>query len=187
MIEIGGFMKIFSLFEEKKVEEKKEKSFNKEKACTRKDLALIRGTIKGLSEESKRFRQKYINPSSGEKKHSLQSQRKWLGQQARAYMLAYAFLRGKKYSEVEPNRPLDTYYQKCILDHLKKDTWYTVIESLYSPTLWKVYAIIYRNSSHATHVIRRAEEYYDKHPLKIWVEEDYNPVFETKSVEEGHE
>lgn len=63
-------------------------------------LHVLRAKIKGFASESQSIRRQ-INASKGEKRHALWMLKHEIGFQARMHLLAYALLRGKKFSSVE--------------------------------------------------------------------------------------
>jgi len=76
------------------------------KALKKKDLYVLKAAINGFSEEARRIRKKEIHPNSFEKREQGWSRKRSLGLHARFHMLAYAFMLGKRYDDLEKNRPL---------------------------------------------------------------------------------
>lgn len=79
---------------------------------SRKNLLPLRALVKGCSEESTRLRKNKINKLAKEEKHSAQLEKVHLGIHTRHYQLAYGFLRGLDYKQLERNtksRPVPNY------------------------------------------------------------------------------
>lgn len=68
---------------------------------TRENLRPLKALIKGCAEESCRMRQKKINKLAGEKRQVAQLEKIRLGIYTRHYQLAYGFLRGLEYKQIE--------------------------------------------------------------------------------------
>jgi len=64
-------------------------------------LRILKAKIKGFSEESRYIRRKFIHPFSGPKRANGWTAKRNLGEEARYHHLAYGFLRGRTYREME--------------------------------------------------------------------------------------
>lgn len=82
----------------------------KQKAFRKKDLFILRAAINGFAAGSRDIRNKEIRPSKELERYNAWDRKRSMGLQARVHLLAYAYLLGMKYSDVEPNRPLDLKY-----------------------------------------------------------------------------
>ncbi len=71
-----------------------------EKVCAKRFNLIIKAKIKGLQEESRILLSK-IHKCSGDARHELRRTRKFLGDDTRHHLLAYALLRKKNYSKLE--------------------------------------------------------------------------------------
>lgn len=76
------------------------------KAFKKKDLYILKAAINGFSGESRRIRAKEIHPKSLDEKAQGWHRKRELGWHSRYHQLAYALMLGKRYDEVEKNRPL---------------------------------------------------------------------------------
>lgn len=76
------------------------------KAFKKKDLYKLKAAINGFTTESRRIRAKEINPKSLKEKERGWERKRSLGLHSRFHQLAYALMLGKRYDDLEPNRPL---------------------------------------------------------------------------------
>jgi hypothetical protein len=76
------------------------------KAFRKKDLYILKAAINGFTAESHRIRAKEIDPKHLEEKARGWDRKRSLGLVSRFHQLAYAYMLGRKYSDIEPNRPL---------------------------------------------------------------------------------
>lgn len=74
----------------------------------KKQLLTLKAKIKGLAAEGSRTR-KFINSSTGEKRWSHWQTKRWIGEDARLYLIAYGLLRGVPYDKIEPNVSREKY------------------------------------------------------------------------------
>lgn len=82
----------------------------KQKAFRKRDLFILRAAINGFAAGAREIRNKEILPSKELERYKAWDRKRSMGLQARAHLLAYAYLLGMKYSDVEPNRPLNQKY-----------------------------------------------------------------------------
>lgn len=64
--------------------------------------ATLKEKIKELASEGRRIRIEEIRKNSGLKRADAWNKKRFVGSKARLYLLAYAFVRGKKYHNLEP-------------------------------------------------------------------------------------
>lgn len=76
------------------------------KALRKRDLYVLRAAIKGFASEARNIRKTEIHPSVDIERANAWNKKRSLGLHARFHMLAYAFMLGKRYDELENNRPL---------------------------------------------------------------------------------
>lgn len=68
-------------------------------------LVILRRKIKGLSDEGCRLRRK-INKAKLSLKNNLWDRKREVGIETRLHLLAYAYIKGKKYRDIEPKSNL---------------------------------------------------------------------------------
>lgn len=76
------------------------------KAFTKRDLYKLKAAINGFTGEAIRIRENEIKPKHLEEKAKGWERKRSLGLHSRFHQLAYAFMLGKKYSDLEKGRPL---------------------------------------------------------------------------------
>jgi len=72
------------------------------KFYNRKQLLTLKAKIKGLANEGRRTRE-ILQTKSGDTKWNLWQIKREIGLETRLYLIAYGLLRGKRFSEIEPN------------------------------------------------------------------------------------
>lgn len=76
------------------------------KALKKKNLFVLKAAINGFCQEARNIRVKIIQPNHSEKKSWGWNRKRLLGLHTRFHLLAYAFMLGKRYDELEKNKPL---------------------------------------------------------------------------------
>ena len=99
------------------------------------NLRILKAKIKGFTEESRYIRETMIKPHTGSNRDYGWHVKRTLGEEARYHHLAYGFLRGKSYREMEANTVIGigklfyfdyNYLLKLIKDHApwrERDKW----------------------------------------------------------------
>lgn len=72
------------------------------KFYNRRQLLTLKAKIKGLAAEGKRTRE-ILQAKSGDARYHLWQIKREIGLETRLHLIAYGLLRGKKFSEIEPN------------------------------------------------------------------------------------
>lgn len=126
------------------------------KAFKKKDLYKLKAAINGFTTESRRIRAKEINPRSLKEKERGWERKRSLGLHSRFHQLAYALMLGKRYDDLEPNRPL--YY----------NDWQTKIAISEIMTICRMYGG-YR--------LRWAKSDFNEESILHWLKTGENLVF----------
>jgi len=72
------------------------------KFYNRRQLLTLKAKIKGLAAEVKKTRE-ILQTKSGDAKYYLWQIKREIGLETRLHLIAYGLLRGKRFSEIEPN------------------------------------------------------------------------------------
>lgn len=78
------------------------------------EFLFFRGVVKGLAAECAKSRKKIQN-SSGDAKRAFWDQKRSIGLHVRAYSLAYAYVKGKKFRDIEGHTDVSNEYKTRIL------------------------------------------------------------------------
>lgn len=78
------------------------------KAYNKKQLYILKATIKGFTAEARKIQKSEILPKSKEERQQGRNRKNLLGLHARFHLLAYALMLGRRYDELEKNKPLFT-------------------------------------------------------------------------------
>jgi hypothetical protein len=90
-------------------------SEKKRTPCKKKSLVALRAVIKGCAAEACEIREKEIRKTKERQRYEAWDRKRKLGWYTRHNLIAYGFLRGRAYLELEPSREnMKLQYRGCV-------------------------------------------------------------------------